>query len=93
MTDTPIVDAAIRAGCEARYCIYPTCIHSNPACQRHLVTLRAALPWDPTAEAVAAIASIIARVAKNHAALFSSEAIAAYRAQPIMRELYPEKFT
>ncbi len=85
MTDTPIIDAAHEAG-EA--------VYDQTGRKRDLLiaALRAALPWDPTAEAVAATAGIIARVAKNHAALFRTEAIAAYRAQPIMRELYPEKF-
>ncbi len=97
MTDTPIIDAAAleisRSFHEEGY---------NPEIDEPSVwqefrkaataSLRAALPWDPTTAAIEAIARVIADVAKNHAALFRSEAIAAYRAQPSMRELWPEKF-
>jgi hypothetical protein len=44
--DTPIIDAAVRAGCN-QGCNYPDC---EPACHAHRLrierSLHSALPWD-----------------------------------------------
>ncbi len=62
--------------------------------------LRAALPWDLPAERLEAMArAMFENTVRNEtwAGLrtkdpWCSNALAAYRADPIMRELYPEKF-
>ncbi len=104
MTDTPIIDAAIRAGCNAVFnkpCEYPAC--SN--CDTKLTTLaalRAALPWDLPAERLEAMARARHDGTHEHAKWGDysdvwhkddmTRTLIAYRADPIMRELYPERF-
>jgi len=91
VTDTPIIDAVVRAGCN-KGCNYPDC---EPACHPHALrmrrALREALPWEPSAEAVEAMAyartSPYLPIKSEY-----TDAARIYRAQPIMRELYPEKF-
>jgi hypothetical protein len=106
MTDTPIIDAAIRAGCKAldaaigidSDCRHPSCDCGNKKATM-LAALRAALPWEPPAERLAATMQagcIGGRANCRYPACgcetYPETVIAAYRADPIMLELYPEKF-
>jgi hypothetical protein len=97
VSDTPIIDAAIRAGC---YLASggAACSHPSDRCREwckneiagQLATLRAALPWHLPAERLEAIkATLIDKIGVPDEALAQSLAICAYRADPIMRELYP----
>jgi hypothetical protein len=94
MAETPIIDAAIRAGCRAldvavgidSDCMHPSCDCGNKKATM-LAALRAALPWDLPAERLEAMSK-----AAWQYDTYREMAIAAYRADPLMRELYPEKF-
>jgi hypothetical protein len=110
MSDTPIIDAAIRAGCKAldaaigidSDCRHPSCDCGNKKTTM-LAALRAALLWEPNAETIETMAGVAYHVwfgehasPKWDEAVISKEtwraaALASYRAQPIMRELYPEQ--
>jgi hypothetical protein len=99
VTDTPIIDAAIAAANDINHPTFRDLITA---------ALRAALPWDLPAERLEAMSAAItdhgnARLGRDlehgwtnlkegDRAEFREDAIAAYRANPIMRELYPEKF-
>jgi len=105
MTDTPIIDAVSQAarGSRSWVCLaleIPAAVWDDPACLRGIVipTLRAALPWDLPAERLGAKQDAILNCDEESAwdSIASADcrnaALAAYRADPIMRELYPEKF-
>ncbi len=90
MTDTPIIDAAEKAF-----------IREHLEREGVIAALRAAFPWDLPAERLEAMArAMFENTVRNEtwAGLrtkdpWRSNALAAYRAHPIMRELLPEKFT
>jgi len=89
---TPILDEAIRQYCNLQEIGYTDV--------RVLVAdvLRATLPWDPSSEQLEAMRDAIMSCDEESAwdSIASADcrkaALAAYRAQPIMRELYPEQF-
>ena len=58
MTNTPILDEAVRAGCN-QGCGYPDC---EPTCHAHRErmerALRAALPWEPARKTIEAMALV-----------------------------------
>ena len=92
MSDTPHLDAAFRAGCPWYTCEAPAC---QPECAPYktsaLEILRAALPWDLPAERLEAMAEEYF----NGDAVYQDDLADMqnrYRADPIMRELWPEKF-
>jgi hypothetical protein len=99
MHDTPIIDMAIRAGCKAldvavgidSECRHPSCDCGNKKAVM-LAALRAALPWDLPAERLEVMVRGAFRVVEEIPQGYLRVIIAAYRADPIMRELYPEKF-
>jgi hypothetical protein len=92
MADTPIIDAAVRAGCDmGEECLWPSegCNQQGCALSTAAVVmdaLRAALPWDLPAERLEAMA--VPFLPHKYEKLI----LAAYRGDPIMRELYPERF-
>jgi hypothetical protein len=91
MAETPIIDAAIRAGCVSgkANCRWPECRNCETHPTAAFVVLRAALPWDLPAERLEAMARAIwGRADSYHVRMI----LDAYRADPIMRELYPERF-
>jgi hypothetical protein len=113
VSDTPILDAAIREGCNAEVsgnisrCWFPDCADACDVATTSLAALRAALPWDLPAERLEAMArtynptswakidqwkSIRPHDASALLANCLEFAVDAYRADPIMRELYPEQF-
>lgn len=110
MTDTPILDAAIHAGCltiGTVGCVHPACMGSAGLCAAAKAipaALRAALPWEPPAETIEAMAAASYRIwfgehvsPKWGEAVISKDTwraagVVAYRADPIIRELYPEHF-
>jgi transposase len=117
VSDTPVIDAAIRAGCKAldiAVGIDDSCRHPACDCRNKktimLAALRAAVPWELPAERLEAMAlglydaatkwSTSEAVRKRHGwekatdlhEKYRACAVAAYRADPIMRELYPEQF-
>ena len=101
---TPILDEAIRAGCGmGEECLWPSDGCNENGCALGtaalvLDALRAALPWDLPAEQLEAMRDAIMSCDEESAwdSIASADcrkaALAAYRAQPIMRELYPEQF-
>ena len=94
MTNTPHLDAAYRAGCPWYTCEVPNC---QPECGNYRISaleiLRAALPWDLPAERLEAMARGAFRVVGDRVPPgYIRAVLAAYRADPIVRELYPEKF-
>ena len=100
MTDTPIIDAAFRAGCHALDiavgindgCRHPACDCRNKKAAM-LAALHAALPWDLPAERLEAMARGAFRIVGDEVPPgYIRAVLAAYRADPIVRELYPEKF-
>jgi hypothetical protein len=90
MSDTPIIDAACEALAGTGWVIWSEEVKDrarDDAC----VILRAALPWDLPAERLEAMAEEY----YNGEAVYEDMTAALqeiYRAQPIMRELYPEQF-
>jgi hypothetical protein len=103
-SDTPILDAAIRAGCKAldtTIGITEDCRHPSCGCNKKaliVAALHAALPWDLPEERLEAMArayngtsrwlTFNAGEEEREKAIF----LVVYRANPIMRELYPERF-
>jgi hypothetical protein len=88
--DTPIIDASMRAAIAPGGNVEDVCIRF----------LRAALPWEPPAERLKATikAGCIGgrancRYPSCDCETYPETVIAAYRNQPIMRELYPEQFS
>lgn len=81
MSETPIIDAIVGKGRA----------HAGTGLGRSdvLAVLRAANPWEPLAEEIEAMAEVLFDPLRPEAAI--EDAIGAYRARPIMRELYPEK--
>ncbi len=120
MADTPIIDAAIRAGCsEAKVgCMYPECATGAFKCRPAEIVkaaLRAALPLDLPAERLEARSRAFEptvwtqidqwetdpftgeeawskRAAIETREIALERSLSAYRADLIMRELYPERF-
>jgi hypothetical protein len=81
MSDTPIIDAALRKAIAPGGNIEDVCLRF----------LRAALPWEPSAATIEAIK----RPIENTIGMYEDAddtALRAYHANPIMRELYPERF-
>lgn len=111
MSETPHVDAAIRAGCDAggrdgSACQYRPCVTRGAAgelCRDHyrqsIGTLRAAFPWTPSAETIEAMQHASCKLASGCGCSIAcahrdpgglDEMLAAYRAIPIVRELWPD---
>ena len=92
VSDTSHLDAAIWAGCAAFsdvVGIRERCRHSNCGCTRKIIleaTLRAAFPREATPETLAAM-----RAGSPMLQLRDDAAVAAYRALPLYRELWPEE--
>jgi hypothetical protein len=85
---TPILDAAVCA-----YLAADTPIRGVANThERIAAALRAALPWEPPAERLEAMARAAFRFSGEPPQGYIRAVLAAYRANPIMRELYPEKF-
>ena len=90
---TPILDVAVHAACTVQELGY-----TDDAERRVTAALRAALPWEPSSEQLEAMRDAIMSCDEESAwdSIASADcrkaALAAYRAQPIMRELYPEQF-
>jgi hypothetical protein len=100
MAETPIIDAAIRAGCIGQPCSYPLCgkhfLSGRDRCVSPgaiLTALRAALPWQPPPEVIEAMARVLFDHWFKGYALpqeWRDAALLAYHTQPIMCELYDE---
>lgn len=84
MSDTPIIDAAA----EAIDAVH-NWEHASPR-QDAILALRAANPWEPSAEEIEAMRNAIdpSMYAATRRTALNRKALAAYRACPIMRELY-----
>jgi hypothetical protein len=86
MAETPIIDAATKAIMECDEDSAWDSIASADCRNAAIAALRAALPWEPSQATIEVMAaSIIVNGSSRLAAL------AVYRNQPILRELYPEK--
>lgn len=99
MTDTPIIDTAAKAIMECDEDSAWDSIASADCRNAAIAALRAALPWEPSSEQLEAMRDAIWSCDEESAwdsiALADCRiaALAAYRAAPIMRELYPERFS
>jgi hypothetical protein len=85
MSDTPILDASMRAAIAPGGNIEEVCLRF----------IRAALPWDLPAERLEVMAAGFGDVAGLTGWVKVARckaALATYRADPLMRELWPERF-